>query len=77
MRDRFEDEKRKALSVAKSVRDEVKDIAAETKADLDRGAPGDKTAVQAVGDQAKSVVDRVADKAKSTASDKGLGKPDS
>ncbi|MGB0844893.1 MAG: hypothetical protein ACPGVN_09150, partial [Alphaproteobacteria bacterium] len=42
-------EKAKALSVADSVKEEVMDIAAETKADLDRGAPGDKTAVEAIG----------------------------
>lgn len=71
----FEEEKSKALSVAKSVKDEVKDIAAETKADLDGGAPGDKSAVEAIGDKAKSVAGRVADKAKTTAEEKKLGKP--
>ncbi|WP_306115540.1 MULTISPECIES: DUF3618 domain-containing protein [unclassified Roseovarius] len=73
----FEEEKSKALSVAKSVKDEVKDIAAETRADLDSGAPGDKSAVEAVGDKAKDVAERIADKAKSEADDKNLGKPKS
>ncbi|MCX7567716.1 DUF3618 domain-containing protein [Sulfitobacter sp. F26169L] len=71
----YEEEKTKALSVAKSVKDEVKDIASETKADLDSGAPGDKSAVDAIGDKAKSAAKRVADKAESTAKDKDLGKP--
>ncbi|WP_187431363.1 hypothetical protein ROLI_030050 [Roseobacter fucihabitans] len=73
----FEEEKSKAMSVAKSVQDEVKDIAAETKSDLDSGAPGDKSAVEAIGDTAKSVAGRVANKAKSTAKDENLGKPKS
>ncbi|MDU9006771.1 DUF3618 domain-containing protein [Sedimentitalea todarodis] len=71
----FEEEKAKAMSVAKSVKDEVKDIAAETKADLDSGAPGEKSAVEAVGDKAKSAAKRVSDKAQSTAKDENLGKP--
>ncbi len=71
----FEEEKAKALSVAKSVKDEVKDIASETKADLDEGAPGDKSAVEAIGDRAKAMTGRVADTAKSTAKDEKLGKP--
>ncbi len=71
----FQEEKSKALSVAQSVKEEVKDIAAETKADLDGGAPGEKSAVEALGDKAKSVADRVADKAVKTAQDKNLGKP--
>ncbi|MFL4468600.1 DUF3618 domain-containing protein [Tateyamaria armeniaca] len=71
----FEEEKAKALSVADSVKEEVKDIAAETKADLDSGAPGDKSAIAAVGDKAKSTAERVADTAKSEAQDKNLGKP--
>ena len=56
----FEEEKSKAMSVANSVQDEVKDIAAETKSNLDSGAPGDKSAVEAVGDTAKSMAERVA-----------------
>ena len=71
----FEEEKSKAMSVAKSVKDEVKEIAAEAKADLNSGAPGDKTAAQAVADKAKSVAGRVADAAKTSARDKELGKP--
>jgi hypothetical protein len=71
----FEEEKSKAMSVAKSVKDEIKDIAAETKADLDSGAPGDKSAVQATGDTATSMAGRVVNKAKSTAKDENLGKP--
>lgn len=71
----LEEEKAKAMSVAKSVKDEVTDIASEAKSDLDSGAPGDKTAAQAIGDKAKSVAGRVADKAKSTAKDEKLGKP--
>lgn len=71
----FEEEKAKAVSVARSVQDEVKDVASEAKADLDRGAPGDKTAAQAVGDKAKSVAERIADKARQTADDENLGKP--
>lgn len=73
----FEEEKSKVMSVAKSVKDEVKDIASETKADLDGGAPGDKSAVEAVGDKAKAVADRIADTAKTTAKDEKLGKPKS
>lgn len=71
----FEEEKSKIISVAKSVKDEVTDIAAETKADLDGGAPGEKTTAQAVSDKAKSLADRVVDTAKSTAKDENLGKP--
>lgn len=71
----FEEEKAKALSVADTVKDEVKDIAVETKADLDRGAPGDKSAVEAIGDKAQSAAERVANKARSDAQDKDLGKP--
>ncbi|WP_299961005.1 DUF3618 domain-containing protein [uncultured Roseobacter sp.] len=71
----FEEEKAKAMSVAKSVKDEVTDIASEAKADLDSGAPDDKTAVEAIGDKAKSVAGRVADTAKSAAKDEKFGKP--
>ncbi len=71
----YEEEKSKAMSVAKSVKDEVKDIAAETKADLDGGAPQDQSAVEAVGDKAKRMANRVADTAKSKAKDEKLGKP--
>ncbi len=71
----FEEEKAKAMSVARSVKDEVKDIAAETKSDLDSGAPGDKSAVEAVGDKAKAAAKRVADKAQSSAENENLGKP--
>lgn len=71
----LEEEKAKALSVTDTVKEEVRDIAAETKADLDSGAPGDKSAVEAVGDKAKSAAKRVADKAKSEAQNKDLGKP--
>lgn len=71
----FEEEKSKAMEVAKAVKDEVKDIADETKSDLDSGAPGDKTAAQAVGDNVKSAAGRVTDAAKSTAKDENLGKP--
>ncbi|MCE8005789.1 DUF3618 domain-containing protein [Aestuariivita sp.] len=71
----FEEEKAKAMSVAKSVKDEATDIASEAKADLDSGAPGDKTAVEAIGDKAKSVAGRVADTASSAAKDEKLGKP--
>ncbi len=71
----FEEEKAKAVKVAKTVTDEVKDIAAETKADLDSGAPGQKSAAQAVGDKARSVADRVKDAATTAAKDENLGKP--
>ncbi len=71
----FEEEKAKAMKVAESVKDEVKDIAAETKADLDNGAPVEKNAAQAVGDKAKSMANRVAEAAKTTAKDEDLGKP--
>ncbi|WP_299673311.1 DUF3618 domain-containing protein [uncultured Roseobacter sp.] len=73
----LEEEKAKALSIAGSVKDEVKDIAAETKADMDSGAPGDKSAVEAIGDKAKNAAERVAKTAKSEAQDKNLGKPKS
>ncbi|WP_299971063.1 DUF3618 domain-containing protein [uncultured Roseobacter sp.] len=71
----FEEEKAKAVSMADTVKEEVKDIASETKADLDSGAPGDKSAVEAIGDKAKGAAERVVDKAKSEAQDKYLGKP--
>ncbi|WP_299288881.1 DUF3618 domain-containing protein [uncultured Tateyamaria sp.] len=71
----FQEEKAKALSVAETVKEEVKDIAAETKADLDRGAPGDKSAIEAIGDKAKSAAERVVDTAASDAQDRNLGKP--
>jgi hypothetical protein len=71
----FEEEKSKAMEVAKAVKDEIKDIADETKSDLDSGAPGDKTAAQAVGDNVKLAASRVTDAAKSTAEDENLGKP--
>ncbi|WP_299869905.1 DUF3618 domain-containing protein [uncultured Roseobacter sp.] len=71
----FEEEKAKALSVADTVKEEAKDIAAETKADLDSGAPGDKSAVEAISDKAKGAAERIVDKAKSEAQDKDLGKP--
>ena len=70
----FEEEKAKALSVIDTVKQEAKDIAGETKADLDKGAPGDKSAVDAIGDKAKGAAERVADKASSEAQAKGLGK---
>ncbi|ABD55128.1 DUF3618 domain-containing protein [Jannaschia sp. CCS1] len=73
----FEEEKSKALTVARSVKDEVEDIASGTKADLDSGAPEGQSAVDAVADQAKSAAKRVADKAKSTAEDENLGRPKS
>ncbi len=71
----FEEEKSRALAVASSVTEEVRDIAAETKTDLDSGAPGDRTAAEAVADKAKSSARRVADAAKAEAEDKKLGKP--
>ncbi|WP_282063840.1 DUF3618 domain-containing protein [Roseobacter litoralis] len=71
----FEEEKAKALSVADTVKKEVKDIASEAKADLDSGASGDTSAAEAIGDKAKSAAERVAQKAKSEAQDKKLGKP--
>ncbi|WP_299740896.1 DUF3618 domain-containing protein [uncultured Roseobacter sp.] len=71
----FEEEKAKTLSVADTAMEEVKDIAAETKADIDSGARGDKSAVEAIGDKANNAAERVADKAKSEAQDKNLGKP--
>ncbi|WP_306257620.1 DUF3618 domain-containing protein [Pararhizobium sp. IMCC21322] len=71
----FEEEKSKVMSVAQTVTDEAKDIASATKADLDSGAPGQKTAGQAVGEKAKSAATRVADAAKAKAQDENLGKP--
>ncbi|WP_411891811.1 DUF3618 domain-containing protein [Yoonia sp. SDW83-1] len=71
----FEEEKDKAMSVAKSVKEEMTDIASEAKADLDRGTPGDQTAAQAIGHKAKSVAGRVTDRAKSAAKEEKLGKP--
>lgn len=71
----FEEEKAKVSKVAQSVKDEVKDIATETKADLDGGAPGEKSAAQAVGDKVRSAADRVADAAKTTAKTENLGNP--
>jgi ElaB/YqjD/DUF883 family membrane-anchored ribosome-binding protein len=71
----FEEEKAKVGKVAQSVTDEVKNIASETKADLDSGAPGDKSAVEAVGDKAKAAARRVEDNAKPAANKENLGKP--
>jgi hypothetical protein len=71
----YQEEKSKVMAVAKSVQDEVRNIAHETKADLDSGAPGDKTAAQALGDKAKILANRVAATAKTTAEDENLGKP--
>nr|WP_306263609.1 DUF3618 domain-containing protein [Pararhizobium sp. IMCC3301] len=71
----FKEEKSKAMEVAKSVKNEVMDIVDETKSDLDSGVPGDKTAAQALGEEAKSVADRVAVAAKTTAKEQNLGKP--
>lgn len=71
----FEEEKAKAGKVAQSVTEEVKDIASETKADLDSGSPGDKSAAEAVGDKAKAAARRVESTAKSAAKEEELGKP--
>lgn len=71
----FQEEKAKVMAIGQSVKDEVQTIASETKADLDDGAPGDRTAAQAVGDKAKSVAKRVTDAAEATAKDEKLGKP--
>lgn len=71
----FEEEKSKALTVARSVKEEVEDIASETKADLDGGAPESQSAVSAVADHAKSAAKRVADTAKDKANEENLGKP--
>lgn len=71
----FQEEKAKVMTVGQSVKDEVQSIASETKADLDGGAPGDKTAAQALGDKATSAAKRVADAAEATAKDEKLGKP--
>lgn len=73
----FEEEKAKAFSVADAVKEEAKDIASETRADLDSSAPGDKSAVEAIGDKAKDAAERIADKAKSEADHKNVGKPKS
>ena len=71
----FEEEKGKAIKVAKAAGDEIKDVAKETKADLDSQAPGEKSAPQAAIDTGMSKVDRVVTTAKSTAKDENLGKP--
>ena len=73
----FAEEKERAIAVAKSVGDEVKNIAAETKADLDAKAPGDKDAVEAGAKKAKTAASRVVKTAKSTAKDKPAVKPKS
>lgn len=69
----FEEERAKAGKVVEAVKDEVRDIASETKADLDRGAPGDRTAAQAASDKVKSSAQRVADTARETADSENLG----
>lgn len=71
----FEEEKAKVNRVAQAVTEETRDVAQETKADLDDHAPGSKTAAQAAADEAGSKVDRVVDAAKSAAEDEKLGKP--
>lgn len=71
----FEEEKAKAAKVVQSVTDEAKDIASETKADLDSGAPGDKSAAEAIADKAKAASHRLADTAKAAAKEEELGKP--
>lgn len=71
----YEEEKSKVTKVAQSVSDEVKDVATETKADLDRGAPGEKTATEAIADKAKTAADRMKGAAETTAKQENLGKP--
>ncbi len=71
----FEEEKSKAMAVVKAVKDEVKDIATETKSDLDSSAPGDRSVAQVLGDKAKLAAERVTDVAKTTAQKEKLGKP--
>lgn len=71
----FEEEKGKVVEVAKAVGDEVKDIAAETKTELDGQAPGDKSAADAAADATRIKADRVVDAATSAAQDNDLGKP--
>ncbi len=73
----FEEERAKAEKVVKAAADEANTIASETKDEMDREAPGDRTAAQAAGDKAAESAQRVADRAKSTAEDENLGKPQS
>ncbi|MEJ6395978.1 DUF3618 domain-containing protein [Gymnodinialimonas sp. 2305UL16-5] len=71
----FEEEKAKAVTVAKTVAEEASRIADKTKEDLDSKAPGDKTATEALQGKAEAAADRLADTAQETAKDEKLGKP--
>lgn len=70
----YQQERAKAQEVVKAATDEAKSVARETRDDMNNGAPGDKTAVQAVKDEAKTSAKRVADAATSKAKEKKLGK---
>ncbi len=71
----FWEETEKAKNVAQAAVDEGKKIINETKDDLDSGAPGGKSAAQAIGDKVKSDAQRVADAAKKENDKQHAGKP--
>ena len=71
----FREETEKAKNVASAAADEAAKIADETKRDLDSGAPGDKSAAQAIGDKLKSSGQRVAEAARDEAKSQKLGEP--
>jgi hypothetical protein len=70
----FEQEREKAAAVVSAAKDEAQTIGKEAREDLNSGAPGDKSAAQAVADKAKASGKRVADAAAKEADKKDLGK---
>lgn len=70
----FEEEREKAAAVASAAVNEAKTVAKEKRDEMNKAAPGDKTAAEAAADEAKSAGKRVADAAQKEADDKDLGK---
>jgi hypothetical protein len=70
----FEHEREKAAAVVDAATDEARTIGREARADLDGGAPGEKSAAEALADKAKDSVRRVGDAAAQKADEERLGK---
>ncbi|MFD2739144.1 DUF3618 domain-containing protein [Sulfitobacter aestuarii] len=70
----YREEREKAGAVVEAAKDEAVKIAKETRENLDSGAPGDKTAGEALADEARNAGERVADAAAKEADKKNLGK---
>lgn len=69
----YREEMQKARKVAEAATEEAKTVVQEKKAEADAKAPGDKTALQEAGDQAKDAAGRVAGAAKAEAERQDLG----